>query len=85
MKTKRILTDEEALAIVEDEDTVWTEVPDRGNREEIRALIRIREQVDAMIDEAVIRARHDGFAWLLIGDALGVTAEAARKKYNNRV
>ena len=79
------MTDEEALAIVEDESTVWTEVPDRGNREEIRALIRVRAQVDAMIDEAAIRARHEGFPWLLIGDALGVTAEAARKKYNSRV
>lgn len=85
MKTKRRLTDEEALAIAEDESTVWGPRFDNTDQLEIRALIRVRQLLDGMIDDAVIRGRHNGLVWLAIGDALGVSAEAARKMYNSRV
>jgi hypothetical protein len=42
------------------------------------ALRRLAEQVEA---EQVIRARRDGWSWEQVGDALGVSKQAAHKKH----
>lgn len=85
MTTKHLLTDETALAIIEDESTVWGPAIDNSEQVEIRVCTRLVEQAEQMRDNAVIRARRNGLVWLAIGDALGVSAEAARKKYNSRI
>lgn len=85
MVTKHQLTDEEALAIVEDESTVWGPPLDNSDQVEIRVCARLVEQAEQLRDEAVLRARRSGLVWICIGDALGISAEAARKKYNSRV
>lgn len=85
MSTKHQLTDEESLAIVEDDSTAWGPAIDNSEQFEIRAAARLVRQAELLLDDAVIRARRNGLVWLAIGDALGVSAEAARKKYNARV
>lgn len=85
MTTKHRLTHEEDLAIIEDDATDWG--PPRGDSDklEIMAAVRLVEQAERLRDEAVIRGRGQGLPWIVIGDALGVSGEAARKKYNHRV
>lgn len=85
MATKHQLTDEEALAIVEDESTVWGPPMDNSDQVEIRVCARLVEQAEQLRDDAVLRARRSGLAWIAIGDALGISYQAARKKYMDRV
>lgn len=85
MTTKQKLTDEERLAIVEDESTVWGSPIDNSEKVEIQAAAKLVQQAQYILDDAVIRARRNGLVWLVIGDALGISAEAARKKYISRV
>lgn len=85
VKTQRHLTEAEAIAIIEDESTEWTLVPDEGDAEAIRQQVKVRDLASARLDDAVIRARKHGLTWLEIGDALGVSHQAAHKKYGARV
>lgn len=84
MVTRSRLADDAALASVEDESTVWGPALDNSERLEIAASVKLVEQAEWVRDEAVFRARRRGLPWFAIGNALGVSAEAARKKYKDR-
>lgn len=83
MATTHRLTDEEALAIAESDSTIWG--PPRGPADELEivAAVRLVEQAERLRDEAVLRGRAQGLPWIVIGAALGVSGEAARKKYKD--
>ena len=85
MTTKHHLTEAEALAIVENDATEWTEIPDVDDAGSIREQVRRLEAAAARLDEVVLRARRNGLTWLEIGRSLGVSHQAARKKYAHRV
>jgi len=85
MKTTKHLTEAEAIAIIEDESTEWRPVPDRGDAEAIRQRVESLAEATAQLDDAVIRARRNGLTWIEIGNALGVSHQAARKKYVGRI
>lgn len=80
MKTRKSLTEAEAIAIIEDEATEWRLVSHRQEADDIRRHVLLRDQAIAELDETVITARQHGLTWLEIGDALGVSHQAARKK-----
>ncbi|MGW5063297.1 ClpX C4-type zinc finger protein [Streptomyces sp. NPDC004096] len=42
-------------------------------------------QVDAAVDQVVRRARDAGYSWTVIGECLGVSRQAARQRYAERV
>jgi ribosomal protein L35 len=50
---------------------------------ELRDAKEYRRLVDKMIVEAAILARSKGATWLEIGTALGVTHQAARKRFKD--
>lgn len=56
---------------------VGSDDPATGLRAAV-ALRRLAEQVEA---EQVVRARRHGWSWEQVGDALGVSKQAAHKKH----
>lgn len=52
--------------------------------EALRALSRLRRELDRMEAVAVRRARNSNASWQLIALALGVTRQAVHKKYGRR-
>ena len=52
--------------------------------EDLLAIMRAKNaqaKADAMMVEAVGKARHNGVTWQQIGDMLGVTRQAAHSRY----
>jgi hypothetical protein len=47
----------------------------------LRALIALRQELDATEPELVLRALQDGASWSQVARALGVTKQAAHRKY----
>ncbi|WP_159618096.1 hypothetical protein [Ruania rhizosphaerae] len=85
MATKNRLTDAEALERLETLEPETAVVRDRADAADIRAALQMRQAANDMVDRAVIEARHRGLTWIEIGVALGVSPQAARKKYLERV
>lgn len=86
MTVKNKISDSEALARFEDGlDLDKAAVRDRRDSAEIRAAMQMRDAAERMVDEAVAAARRQGLTWIEIASALGVSPQAARKKYLNRV
>ena len=54
-------------------------------REGLRAVRSLRELADRLEALQVERARDLGWSWQEIADALGVTRQAAHKKYGRRI
>lgn len=52
---------------------------------QLRGLRAATRQLDAWQRDAIARAREDGASWSDIGDALGVTKQAAWASYNEDV
>lgn len=55
--------------------------------DELRAIARCvarREQVERALDAAVAAARRNGRSWSEIGTMLGVSKQAAQRKYSRR-
>ena len=50
----------------------------------LRAVVALRRLADQMEAQHVFRARLAGWSWQDIGDALGVTRQAAHKKHGGR-
>lgn len=86
MTIKTTVTDEEALAVFESgegfDPEVYTTPADTAD---IRAAVKVREYAQTLIDKNVIKARRQGSTWLEIAIALGVSPQAAQKKYRDQV
>lgn len=57
-----------------------------GDCTQLRELVEVRSMVETTITEAVRGLRHDPdlpASWADIGEALGVTAQAAQKRYGH--
>ncbi|MFT4051318.1 MAG: hypothetical protein QM677_03615 [Microbacterium sp.] len=60
------------------------ETATRHERDPLRALhwaAQFRDDIDEQLGEVVIEARENGATWTQIGDALGVSHQAAMKRY----
>lgn len=85
MTVKNKISDSEALARFEDGlDPEKASVRDSRDSAEIRAAVQMRDAAEQMVDDAVVAARHRGLTWIEIATALGVSPQAARKKYLDR-
>lgn len=85
-KTKKVaLTIDEALARLEAIDPATAVYRDRSAIAPIQSAVRAREDAVRVVDETVLRARREGLTWIEIANGLGVSPQAARKKYNDRV
>lgn len=78
--TKR-LTDEEALARLENLDPTTATMHDRNDVAAVAAAVAARDTAEALLLAAVRDARTRQVPWVLIAGALGVTHQAARQKY----
>lgn len=78
--TKR-LTDEEALARLENLDPATASMHDRSDLAAIAAAVAARDAADEQLLVAVRDARARHVPWVMIASALGVTHQAARQKY----
>ncbi len=47
----------------------------------LRAVTALRKLADQLEQQHVARARRSGWTWQQIGDALGITRQAAHKKH----
>ena len=78
--TKR-LTDEEAIARLENLDPATAIAHDQSDVAAIAAAVAARDAADEQLLAAVRDARARQVPWVLIASALGVTHQAARQKY----
>lgn len=53
--------------------------------EDLVDLLALRDEVDAAVDVAVIGLREQGHSWTEIGAAVGVTRQAARQRWADKV
>jgi DNA-directed RNA polymerase specialized sigma24 family protein len=51
----------------------------------LRATAAVRRGLDELQAELVITARGEGASWASIGEALGVTTQAAHQRFSSRV
>jgi hypothetical protein len=49
----------------------------------LRAVVALRRLADQVENTQVVAARRDGWSWEQIGDALGVSRQAAHKKHGS--
>lgn len=59
--------------------TVDTASPDPATG--LRSVLELRKLADRLEREHVVQARRSGWSWDQIGDALGVSRQAAHKKH----
>ncbi len=57
----------------------------RADPEDLRMLAELRAELDQAMLVAVTGLRRDGFTWESIGEALGVTRQAAIMRWAKRV
>ena len=53
--------------------------------ERLRAIASLRDELERIEEQHVSEAIRDGWSWSRIGDALGVSRQAAHKKHGQRV
>jgi len=58
------------------------EVPYSDMMKDLHRLSQGRDKYDDLIIDAVTVARTNGYSWGMIGEALGVTRQAAFARYN---
>jgi hypothetical protein len=49
--------------------------------EGLQAVVALRRLADQLEQAHVVKARHQGWTWQQIGDALGISRQAAHKKH----
>jgi len=59
--------------------------PDLVPDDALAAVVALRRLADRVEDDAVERALADGWTWLRIAEALGVTKQAVHKKHARRL
>lgn len=81
------LTDQEALEKLENLDPIdpKVKVRDRSAVAEIETAARARRAVEERVTSAVQAAREAGVTWTEIGSALGVSHQAAIKRYGSSI
>jgi hypothetical protein len=65
----------------------WAQQSVRGEPtlgDALRAAVDVRDAADAYLRELVDMARNDGATWAEIGEAIGVTTQAAHQRYGPR-
>jgi len=76
----------EAAAYFEGLDQVdGLEIRGRQVVSDIERAVRARAEAEAEIERAVVRARGEGATWVEIATALGVSHQAAMKRFRDRV
>lgn len=83
--TKTKISDAEALERFEDFDPQAATVRDRTAVADIEQAVHARKVAEEATEEAVRRARQDGITWTEIASALGVSHQAAMKRYRDKV
>lgn len=80
-----MLTDEQALERLEnlDPNDPDVQVGDRSDIAEIEAAVAARREAEDRVATAVRAARAAGVAWTEIGIGLGVSPQAAIKRYGS--
>ena len=53
----------------------------RGESDRLEAANRLRHAADSLVTELVVEARNAGATWADVGEALGVSTQAAHQKY----
>ena len=53
----------------------------RGESDRLEAANRLRHAADSLVTELVVEARIAGATWADVGEALGVSTQAAHQKY----
>ena len=51
----------------------------------LRATAALRRSVEELQSELVTTARNEGASWASIGEALGVTTQAAHQRFSSRM
>ncbi|MCL2091625.1 MAG: hypothetical protein FWH11_10595 [Micrococcales bacterium] len=78
-------TDAEALAALEAIDPATAVVHDRSDVAGVAAAVAARGAAEDLVLAAVREARTRDVSWVMIAWALGVTPQAAHKKYRHLV
>lgn len=81
MTTKTKLTDEQAAAAIEHADLSNAPRRDRRSLAPIEAAVHARTAAEQAVTAAVLDARARGITWIEIASALGVSHQAAMKRY----
>ena len=84
MATKMKISDKAAAARFKDFEPDTEAVRDRSDVAEIEMAAKLRQDVEELVEGAVQRARARGVTWTEIGVALGVSHQAAMKRYKRR-
>jgi len=84
--SKAKIADAAAAAYFEGLDRVDDlEVRGRQVVSDIERAVRARAEAEAEIERAVVQARAEGATWVEIATALGVSHQAAMKRFRDRV
>jgi hypothetical protein len=80
-KRQRPTSDDEFLRVIKRMVRSAGRRVGRGDPEELTELAEIRDLVDAQIHLSAEGLRDEGFTWASIGDALGITRQAAEQRF----
>lgn len=81
MTTKTKLTDEQAAAAIERADLTGAPTRERTAIAPIEAAVHARTAAEQAVTAAVLDARAHGITWVEIASALGISHQAAMKRY----
>lgn len=59
-------------------------IPELGDAPDLALLVTLHSDIDAALEQAVLGLRAQGLTWRLIGQAMGVSEQAAHKRWGKR-